>query len=102
MIGHELGALAIGIIGLGNVGRAVASRLKAFGCRLIFTDVQTREFPGAVRVALETVLRESDIVCVHAPLDVDTRALRSVFVANPSAWSAKRSSPDSRMPQCAA
>lgn len=29
----------------------------------------------AIQVDLETVLRESDVVCVHAPLDVDTKAL---------------------------
>jgi phosphoglycerate dehydrogenase-like enzyme len=34
-----------------------------------------RDFAGAERVDLETLLRQSDIVCVHTPLDVDTGAL---------------------------
>src|SRR6266536_2867334 len=36
--GRELGALTVGIVGLGNIGNAVATRLRAFGCRLLFSD----------------------------------------------------------------
>jgi D-3-phosphoglycerate dehydrogenase len=75
MLGRELGAVTVGIIGLGNVGSAVARRLAAFGSRILFTDVVAREFAGAQRVELDTLLRQSDIVCVHTPLDVDTGAL---------------------------
>lgn len=73
--GHELGALTIGIVGLGNVGSAVASRLRAFGCRILFTDIVPRSFAGARQVPLQTLLEEADIVTVHTPLDHDTRAL---------------------------
>jgi phosphoglycerate dehydrogenase-like enzyme len=75
MLGRELGAVTIGIIGLGNVGSSVARRLAAFGSRILFTDVVARDFAGAERVDLDTLLRRSDIVCVHTPLDVDTGAL---------------------------
>ena len=75
MLGHELGAMTVGIIGLGNVGSAVARRLGAFGCRILFTDVVPRDHAGAQKVDLDTLLQESDIVCVHTPLDVDTGAL---------------------------
>ncbi len=75
MLGRELGAVTVGIIGLGNVGSAVARRLAAFGSRILFTDVVPREFASAERVELDTLLRQSDIVCVHTPLDVDTGAL---------------------------
>jgi phosphoglycerate dehydrogenase-like enzyme len=75
MLGRELGAVTVGIIGLGNVGSSVARRLTAFGSRILFTDVVARDFAGAERVDLETLLRQSDIVCVHTPLDVDTGAL---------------------------
>ena len=73
--GRELGALTVGIVGMGNVGGAVASRLRAFGCRLLFTDVVPRSVSGASSVALEELLRESDVVSVHVPLDYDTRHL---------------------------
>lgn len=75
MMGHELGAMTVGIIGLGNVGSSVARRLAAFGSRILFTDVIPRDFAGAEKVDLDALLRESDIVCVHTPLDVDTGAL---------------------------
>ena len=75
MLGRELGAMTVGIIGLGNVGSSVARRLQAFGSRILFADVVPRNHPGAEKVDLATLLRESDIVCVHTPLDVDTGAL---------------------------
>lgn len=74
-MGHELGAMTVGIVGFGNVGTAVARRLAGFGSRVLFTDVIPRSFEGAQQVPLDTLLGESDIVSVHSPLDVDTRAL---------------------------
>ncbi len=56
MMGHELGALTVGIVGLGNVGSALATRLRAFAERMSFEDV----------------LERADIVCVHVPLDQET------------------------------
>ncbi|GAC1655274.1 MAG: hydroxyacid dehydrogenase [Candidatus Dormibacteraceae bacterium] len=76
MIGHELGALTVGIIGLGNVGGSVARRLSGFGSRILFTDPdQSRDFTGATRVELSELLGTADIVCIHTPLDVETRNL---------------------------
>ena len=75
MLGHELGAMTVGIIGLGNVGAAVAHRMAAFGPRIIFTDAVPRQSTEAERVDLDTLLRQSDVICVHTPLDVDTKAL---------------------------
>src|SRR5207302_4724403 len=74
-IGRELGEMTIGIIGMGNIGSAVAHRVAAFGARILFTDAAPRTASHALQVDLETVLQESDIVCVHAPLDIDTKAL---------------------------
>jgi len=78
LIGRELGAMTIGIIGLGNVGSSVARRVTAFGCRILFTDPLPRSLAGAERVDLDTLLGESDIICVHTPLDVDTESLIDV------------------------
>jgi len=74
-MGHELGSMTIGIIGMGNIGSAVAQRVAAFSARILFADTVARTVANAVQVDLETLLRESDIVCVHAPLDIDTKAL---------------------------
>jgi phosphoglycerate dehydrogenase-like enzyme len=75
MMGRELGALTVGIVGFGNVGRAVATRVSAFGSRVLFTDVVDRDFEGAERVGFDQLLERSDVVCVHVPLDQETRAL---------------------------
>jgi phosphoglycerate dehydrogenase-like enzyme len=76
MMGRQLGSLTVGIVGLGNVGGTVARRLTGFGSRVVYTDPDpTREFAGAVRVELDELLRTADVVCLHAPLDVDTRGL---------------------------
>jgi phosphoglycerate dehydrogenase-like enzyme len=73
--GRELGALTIGIVGLGNIGNAVATRLRAFGSRLLFADIIPRSLPGARGVSLDELLAEADVVTVHVPLDQDTRHL---------------------------
>jgi phosphoglycerate dehydrogenase-like enzyme len=76
MMGRQLGSLTVGIVGLGNVGGTVAQRLTGFGSRVVFTDPDpSREFAGATRVGLDELLRTADVVCLHAPLDVDTRGL---------------------------
>lgn len=75
MRGRELGAMTVGIVGLGNVGHAVAHRLRAFGSRVLFTDVVPRSLPGADAVSLNELLAEADVVTVHVPLDHDTGGL---------------------------
>jgi len=76
LMGNELGALTVGIVGLGNVGGTLARRLDGFGSRLLFTDPDpTRDHPGATRVELAELLKTADVVCLHVPLDVDTRGL---------------------------
>lgn len=72
MQGHELGALTLGIVGLGNVGSALATRLRAFGSRVIYADIVERSVEGAERMSFEDVLERADIVCVHVPLDQET------------------------------
>lgn len=75
MMGHELGALTVGIVGLGNVGSAVATRLVAFGSRVLFADIVERSFAGAQRVSFEELLERADVVCVHVPLNEQTHHL---------------------------
>jgi len=76
MMGRQLGSLTVGIVGLGNVGGTVARRLTGFGSRILYADPDpAREFAGAARVELDELLPAADVVCLHAPLDVDTRGL---------------------------
>jgi len=75
MLGHELGALTMGIVGLGNVGSALATRLLAFGSRVLYTDIVERSFAGVERVPFEDLLQRADVVTVHVPLDNETHYL---------------------------
>src|SRR5260370_27841715 len=75
MLSHELRALTVGIVGLGNVGSALATRLLAFGSRVIYADVVERSFSGVQRVPFADLLEFADVVCVHVPLDKTTHPL---------------------------
>ncbi len=75
MMGRELGALTVGIVGLGNVGSALATRLLAFGSRVLYADVVEKSFAGVERVSLEDLLKLADVVCVHVPLNEETHHL---------------------------
>jgi D-3-phosphoglycerate dehydrogenase / 2-oxoglutarate reductase len=77
---------AIGIVGLGRIGRAVATRAVAFGMKVLaFEPVGDREAftskHGIERVEFDELLERSDVVSLHLPLVEATRGLfdRSVF-----------------------
>jgi D-3-phosphoglycerate dehydrogenase len=73
---RRLAALTCGILGFGRIGRATARKLGAFGCRLLVYDpYQTTPLSGAELVDLRSLLRQSDIVIIHAPLTEGTRHL---------------------------
>jgi D-3-phosphoglycerate dehydrogenase len=67
----------IGLIGLGAIGKEVARRLAGFDCRIIATDVAPDvEFARANNVemvALDQLLRESDIISLHLPVLPETK-----------------------------
>jgi D-3-phosphoglycerate dehydrogenase len=76
--GVELGGLTVGLVGLGAVGREVAARLRGFRSRVLACDPYATEVPdGVARVDLETLLRESDVVSLHAPVTTETQGLLS-------------------------
>jgi D-3-phosphoglycerate dehydrogenase len=68
LTGTEIGGKTLGLIGLGNIGQAVARRANALGMRVIFSDVITPADPDpAKQVSQEEVLAESDYISVHVP-----------------------------------
>ncbi len=71
--GKELRDLTAGVIGTGRIGAAVVGRLRGFGCRVIAHDSRPRA--GFDYVELDELVRVSDIVTLHTPLDVETRHL---------------------------
>jgi autoinducer 2 (AI-2) kinase len=74
--GQELGRSTVGIIGLGQIGVRVAERLQGFGSRVIFSDPHVSAKQGktvnAVKVELETLMRESDFVTLHTRATPET------------------------------
>ena len=71
-MGGEICGKTVGIIGLGNIGSRVASRMAGFEARLLGTDPCWPEALaakyGIERRELNELLAESDIVCVHEAL----------------------------------
>lgn len=94
--GEELEGKTAGIVGLGNVGRRVARLLGAFGMRVLAYDpwVPSSVFSevGAEKVDLSTLLKQSDLLTLHARLTPETRGMigkkeleqlpKGAFVAN--------------------
>ena len=65
-----------GIIGLGTIGREVARIAEAFGCRILCYSATGRKYDTPYeQVDLETLLGESDVVSIHAPLNPATENL---------------------------
>lgn len=78
LLGHDLHGATLGIIGLGRIGQAVAKRARGFDMRLLYhggSDTEAATQLGAERVALDVLLRQSDIVSIHAPLTDETRGM---------------------------
>src|SRR5207237_4941668 len=71
--GKELRDLTIGVIGTGRIGTAVMDRLRGFGCRILAHDHRPKT--AADYVPLDELLRLSDIVTLHTPLNADTHHL---------------------------
>ena len=74
--GDELLGKTFGIIGYGNMGKAVARRLSGFGVKVIFHDILPNlsdEF--ATQVSLETLKNEADILSLHIPITDETYQL---------------------------
>ena len=73
---YELEGKTWGIIGLGNIGKKVASIAKAFGCRVIYYSVTGKNSCAEYEnVSLDTLLKESDVLSIHCPLSDLTRNL---------------------------
>lgn len=70
---HELTGKTWGIVGYGNIGRAVARVAEALGAKVIVN--KRTPCADATCVDIETLCRESDIITVHCPLNEQSRGL---------------------------
>lgn len=73
---HELFGKTWGIVGLGEIGARVADIAKAFGCKVIYYSTSGKNSNANYeRVDFDTLLAESDIISIHAPLNEQTKHL---------------------------
>ena len=92
MHARMLRGATIGLVGLGNIGRAAMHRLLAFDARLIAHSphADPREVPASVPlVDLDTLLRSSDIVALYVAVTPQNRGLigeRALSLMKPSAF----------------
>lgn len=79
LTGRELKGATLGILGLGSIGKAVASIGRAFGMDIVaydpYFDQEFAAANGVRRADLEGVLAQSDFVTLHLFLDESTRNL---------------------------
>ena len=78
-LGADLPGATLGIVGMGKIGQAVATRARGFGLRILYADRNARPEVetnlDAQRVELIDLLRQSDFVSLHVPLMAETRHL---------------------------
>src|SRR2546425_9064010 len=77
---YELEGKTVGLVGLGNIGRQVARRVKAFDARVIYYDTiraraEDEAGLGVEYVTLDTLLETADVVSLHVPLNDATRKM---------------------------
>lgn len=78
--GIELRGKTVGVVGCGRIGREVARMCHSLGMKVLVNDVIEipRDFLESInarQVDLHTLLRESDIVTIHTPLDPSTKGM---------------------------
>ena len=85
----ELSGKKLGIVGYGNIGRAVAQMARSFGMEILIAARPGINEPIATgRMAVNELLRQADIVTLHCPLTPETKNLineQSLALMKPTA-----------------
>ncbi len=93
--GEDITGKSAGIIALGNIGRRTARMLaRGFGMRVLgydphLADAAWADVDAAPTAELDRLLAESDVVCVNAPLNDETRGMigaRELALMKPTAY----------------
>ena len=81
MLGHRIGGKALGIVGMGRIGQAVARRARAFGLSIHYhnrhrlPELVEAELGATWHADLDAMLGQIDILTIHTPLNDDSRDL---------------------------
>jgi len=91
--GRELPEKIIGLVGFGIIGRKVAKRLSGFDVKILgydpFVNAEVMTESGVEKVELDVLLREADIVSLHAPVTKSTIGMigsREFSLMKPTAY----------------
>jgi len=79
---YELEGKTVGIVGLGNIGKKVARRLRGFDCKIVYYDIirlpeHEEDVLGVRYVLLDELLATADVVTLHTPLTSVTQNMIS-------------------------
>lgn len=79
LVGFDLKGKTVGVIGTGKIGQVFARIMRGFGCEILLYDInQDKGFAeevGGKYLPLEEILKLSDIISLHVPLNPSTRYL---------------------------
>ncbi|WP_285725512.1 NAD-dependent formate dehydrogenase [Psychromicrobium xiongbiense] len=97
---YDLEGMRVGVFAAGRIGRAVIERLAPFGVRLSYTDrfrlpqEYEEKYNLTFHESIEDLVKEIDVLTVHAPLTEETRGLlndellatmpRGAYIVNPA------------------
>ena len=76
LIGREIHGKTVGIIGTGNIGIATAKLFQAFGAKLVASSRSQKQEAlnlGIQYLEIDELLKQSDIVSIHLPLNKETK-----------------------------
>lgn len=79
-LGHELAGKTLGIIGMGQIGQAVAKRMHAFDMKILYNqrhqlDSAIEEKLGAKFASVDDIVKNADVITLHAPATPETHHL---------------------------
>lgn len=72
LVGFDLHGKTVGVIGTGKIGKAFIRIMKGFGCHVVAFDPKEDSSLGVTYLPFEEVLKRSDIVSLHLPLNKST------------------------------
>ncbi len=78
LLGHDVHGKTLGIVGMGDIGTAVARRAAGFGMRILYHNRNPSPLAAEVRaekVSLDLLLSNADFISLHVPLSQSTHHL---------------------------